>query len=460
MLALRVRCQSPTRHDVAATLTALADRYDGCFVFGYQLGDASWVGASPELLVSLEKGRVRALSLAGTSARGESIDEDDELGGALIASAKERSEHDLVVRATREALSSLCRDLSVPDSPRLLRMAGIQHLQTPIEGTAAPGVDLLDALLTMHPTPAVGGSPREPALEAIARLEGMDRGWYAGPIGWMDMNGEGAFAVALRSALLRDREALLYAGAGIVAGSDPDRELAEAELKLHPLLEALRGGVGVIAAANTAAARALVDGLARAGVRDACVTPGSRSTPLTVALAEQSAIRPWLHLDERSSAFFALGLARASGRPVALVCTSGTAAVNFHPAVVEADLSRVPLIVCTADRPLRLRNVGAPQTIDQVGLYGVSVRHERDLPVPGFPDAPPAVFAEAARHAVEVSLGPLPRSRPPQPPLRGAPHRGSLRPPRPHCGDRRRPPSPPSRPSFPSGARSRLPRRH
>ena len=120
-------------------------------------------------------------------------------------------------------------------------MAGIQHLQTPIEGPSAPGVDVLDALLAMHPTPAVGGSPREPALEAIARLEGMDRGWYAGPIGWMDVNGEGAFAVALRSALLHGREALLYAGAGIVAASDPERELAEAELKLQPLLEALRG---------------------------------------------------------------------------------------------------------------------------------------------------------------------------------------------------------------------------
>ena len=164
----------------------------------------------------------------------------------------------------------------------------------------------------------------------------------------------------------------------------------------------------MVAAANTAAARALVAGLAAAGVRDACVTPGSRSTPLTVALAEQDAIRPWLHLDERSSAFFALGLARASGRPVALVCTSGTAAANFHPAVVEADLSRVPLIVCTADRPPHLRNVGAPQTIDQVGLYGVSVRHERDLPVPGSPDASPQVFAQAAAQAVEASLGPLP----------------------------------------------------
>ena len=164
----------------------------------------------------------------------------------------------------------------------------------------------------------------------------------------------------------------------------------------------------MVAAANTAAARALVEGLARAGVRDACVTPGSRSTPLTVALAEQDAIRPWLHIDERSSAFFALGLARASGRPVALVCTSGTAAANYHPAVVEADLSRVPLIVCTADRPPHLRNVGAPQTIDQVGLYGVSVRRERDLPAPGSPDAPPEVFAESARHAVESALAPLP----------------------------------------------------
>ncbi len=241
VLALQARCHAPAPHDVAATLTALAERFEGCFVFGYRLGDSSWVGASPELLVSLERGRLRALSLAGTSARGATGEEDEALAGALIASEKERSEHDLVVKAARESLAPLCRDLSVPDAPRLLRMAGIQHLQTPIEGRAATGVDVLDALLAMHPTPAVGGSPREPALEAIARLEGMDRGWYAGPIGWMDMNGEGAFAVALRSALLHGREALLYAGAGIVAGSDPDRELAEAELKLQPLLEALRG---------------------------------------------------------------------------------------------------------------------------------------------------------------------------------------------------------------------------
>ena len=162
------------------------------------------------------------------------------------------------------------------------------------------------------------------------------------------------------------------------------------------------------AAANTAAARAIVQALARAGVRDVCITPGSRSTPLTVAFAEQEAVRPWLHLDERSSAFFALGLARARGRPVALVCTSGTAAANFYPAVVEADLSRVPLVVCTADRPPRLRGVGAPQTIDQVGLYGASVRCEADLPVPGAPGTDPDAFDEAVESAVETALRPLP----------------------------------------------------
>ena len=242
VLALQVRCASGIAHDVAATLSHLAERYDGCYVFGYGAGEASWVGASPELLVSLEHGVVRASSLAGTCARGADAAEDGQLASALLASAKEQSEHELVVRATREALAPLCEELAVPETPEIMQMADIQHLHTPVEGAAAPGVDLFDVLLAMHPTPAVGGWPREPALEAIGRLEGMDRGWYSGPIGWIDMNGEGAFAVALRSALLKDGEAILYAGAGIVEGSDPQRELAETELKLHPLLEALRGG--------------------------------------------------------------------------------------------------------------------------------------------------------------------------------------------------------------------------
>jgi len=161
-------------------------------------------------------------------------------------------------------------------------------------------------------------------------------------------------------------------------------------------------------AANETAARAFVDGLAAAGVRHACITPGSRSTPLTLALARQAQIRPWVHLDERSSAFFALGLARATGQPVAVVCTSGTAAANFHPAVVEADLSRIPLLLCTADRPPRLRGVGADQTMAQAGMFGASVRWAYDTRVPcGQPDEERQFHAMGMR-AAAAAMGPLP----------------------------------------------------
>lgn len=163
-----------------------------------------------------------------------------------------------------------------------------------------------------------------------------------------------------------------------------------------------------VAAANTRAARAFVRALAAAGVADACITPGSRSTPLTIAFAEQDAIKPWLHLDERASSYFALGLARTSGRPVALLCTSGTAAANFHPAIAEASLSRIPLIVCTADRPPALRDAGSPQTIPQPGMFGPNVRWAADLPLPSGDTAVAARFAAFATRAVHVSLGDLP----------------------------------------------------
>ena len=159
--------------------------------------------------------------------------------------------------------------------------------------------------------------------------------------------------------------------------------------------------------ANGACARAFVDGLA-AAISHACVTPGSRSTPLTVALARQSVIRPWLHLDERSSAFFALGLARATGQPVAVVCTSGTAAANFHPAVVEADLSRIPLVLCTADRPPRLRDVGADQTMMQPGMFGAAARWANELPLPCGRDGEERQFRAVAVRAAGVARGPLP----------------------------------------------------
>lgn len=161
-------------------------------------------------------------------------------------------------------------------------------------------------------------------------------------------------------------------------------------------------------APSATAARAFVAALAAAGVRHVCVSPGSRSTPLTLAFARQPGVRAWLHLDERSAAFFGIGLARASGEPVALVCTSGTAAANYLPAVVEANLSRVPLIVCTADRPTHLRDVGAEQTVDQVAMYGRNVRWAYDAPVPSGAAPAERALEVAARRAVALALGPLP----------------------------------------------------
>jgi 2-succinyl-5-enolpyruvyl-6-hydroxy-3-cyclohexene-1-carboxylate synthase len=154
---------------------------------------------------------------------------------------------------------------------------------------------------------------------------------------------------------------------------------------------------------STACARTLVDELVRAGLTDAVLAPGSRSAPLAMALADDERVRLHVHLDERSAAFFAVGAARAAGRPTLVLCTSGTAAAHFHPAVLEADHSRVPLIVCTADRPAELRDTGAPQTTDQVHLYGNAVRFFADIPADGDPAARAAWRPIAARVWAEAA---------------------------------------------------------
>ncbi|MCY4639000.1 MAG: isochorismate synthase [Chloroflexi bacterium] len=220
-------------------LRRLRDGYRDCHLFSVTRGDSTFLGASPELLVSLRDGAMRALGLAGSAQRGADAADDERRGRELQASAKDRIEHEIVVRAIREALLPASRWLRAPNQPGLLRLRNIQHLATEVRGEVSAGVDILDLVERLHPTPAVGGWPTERALRVIADHERFDRGWYGGPVGWLDAAGDGEFAVALRSALVRRERAWLFAGAGIMGDSEPGDELAEVELKFRPLAEAL-----------------------------------------------------------------------------------------------------------------------------------------------------------------------------------------------------------------------------
>lgn len=241
VLAREVRARTASPIDAAAVLGRLRSAYENCTLFAFDHGGRTFVGATPERLVRLDGRTVHADCLAGSAPRGATLEEDEAHGAALLASAKERQEHGLVVQAFRDALAPVCSSLTVGSTPDLLRMPNVQHLHTPVEGRLADGGDVLDLVERLHPTPATGGVPRDRALALIRALEPFGRGWYAGPVGWIDGNGSGDFAVAIRSALMVGNEARLYAGCGIVADSDPDREYEESRLKLRPLLWALGG---------------------------------------------------------------------------------------------------------------------------------------------------------------------------------------------------------------------------
>jgi salicylate biosynthesis isochorismate synthase len=239
VLARPADVQRDDEIDSGLVLERLANRYERCFLFKLAAGASAWLGATPELLCKVRGGSVSTVALAGSIPRGGDSAADDALAARLLADAKERHEHALVVHALREGLAPFCSELDVPREPEILRVANIQHLRTPITGRLLHGEDVMTVVAALHPSPAVGGWPRDEAVAAIDRLEGMDRGWYAGPIGRVGLDGDGEFAVGLRSGLIRGSAARFYAGAGIVHGSDPEREFAETETKFRPLREAV-----------------------------------------------------------------------------------------------------------------------------------------------------------------------------------------------------------------------------
>ena len=262
----------------------------------------------------------------------------------------------------------------------------------------------------LHPTPAVCGRPQADAYEFLQRHEPFDRGFYAGPFGVLSSS-SAEFVVGIRSALVTPPEATpaaaptrrvyLYAGVGVVHGSDADAEWRELNLKIGQFRRVLPAAPPFATLPNDNAVWAwlIVDELVRCGVTTFAVAPGSRSSPLTHAVCSHPCAEPLVCVDERSLAYWALGHAVATGHPAAVVTTSGTAVANLMPAVVEASMSGVPMVILSADRPAEMRATGANQTIDQVKIFGGYVRHAADVPPPE-----PHMRGAAALTAVDAAV--------------------------------------------------------
>jgi salicylate biosynthesis isochorismate synthase len=241
VLAREVHVLAPRPHDPAAVLGVLREAFPECFCLCVGRGEATLVAASPELLVRREGHRVGTLALAGSTRRSADPAVDDHLGEQLLRDEHYREEHAIVARRIERTLRTHSLWTAVAPEPALVRIANIQHLATPIRAQLAAPIDVLELAGVLHPTPAVGGEPWPLAEPLIPALEGLDRGWYAGPVGWTDATGDGELCVALRCALLHGNLARCYAGNGIVRDSDPQTELAETELKLAALLPLLAG---------------------------------------------------------------------------------------------------------------------------------------------------------------------------------------------------------------------------
>jgi len=234
---MMLRADGPFRPE--PVLRRLLAEQPNTYVFAVESGGSCFIGATPERLIQKRGYRLATLSLAGSAARGATAEEDARIGERLFRDGKNLLEHALAVDMIRSVLARFCTDVRLPDAPLLHKLKDIQHLLTPIEGDARGDASLLAVVDALHPTPALGGMPKAEALAMIREMEDMDRGWYAAPIGWIDWRMDGEFAAAIRSALLRGDEAVLFAGCGIVGDSDPEAELLETRLKFRPMLSAL-----------------------------------------------------------------------------------------------------------------------------------------------------------------------------------------------------------------------------
>jgi menaquinone-specific isochorismate synthase len=235
VLARDIHIWSKTPFDVPKLLTGLGRRFPECFTFAVD----GFIGATPELLIGKDGPTIRSLVLAGSARRAEGT-EDEAIGAALLASEKDREEHAFAVDSVTEVLEQLCLQLNAAE-PHLLKLANVQHIATWVQGVLHSPVTALEVAAALHPTAAVCGTPRSSALETIRALEGLDRGRYAGPVGWIDANGDGEWGIALRCAEIDGTRGRLFAGGGIVAASEPEDELEETRVKFRAMMSVLEG---------------------------------------------------------------------------------------------------------------------------------------------------------------------------------------------------------------------------
>ncbi|MCF3943482.1 isochorismate synthase [Oceanobacillus alkalisoli] len=241
VLAREVRLTFTEEVNITQVLEELHHTQANSYIFAFESEGDCFIGATPERMVKVEKNQLLSTCLAGTAPRGKTKAEDEQIGYELLHDKKNRDEHEFVVKMIKEAILKTCTDVNIPSKPVLHPLKNLQHLYTPVTGRLKESYSIFDVIKDLHPTPALGGTPTEESLAYIREHELLDRGWYGAPIGWIDSNQNGEFAVAIRCGLIQADAASLFAGCGVLADSDPEMEFEETRIKMLPMLHVLGG---------------------------------------------------------------------------------------------------------------------------------------------------------------------------------------------------------------------------
>lgn len=239
VLARELKLKLNKKAELATILSRLIETQTNSYVFAFEKKDDCFIGASPERLVKLSGSNLLSTCLAGTAPRGETEEIDAKIKTDLFNDAKNRDEHDHVVQFIHDNIKEYCSEINIPSEPVIYPLKNLHHLYTPVTAKLKEGVHVFDVIEKLHPTPALGGAPQEDSLHFIRDNEVLDRGWYGAPIGWLDSNQNSEFAVAIRSGLIRDKEASLFAGCGVMKDSDSALEYEETNIKFLPMLSVL-----------------------------------------------------------------------------------------------------------------------------------------------------------------------------------------------------------------------------